>query len=118
MMKFQIRLNFLEKDVVCQYRGVHCRFLDPNLYIRPSMQVNAMIKKTLITAMALASTIACSLPADSRGIVSGNVAKDNIQKVNNNVHWYTSLGQAEEAARQQDKMVLWIHMIGQMEGAT
>ncbi len=83
------------------------------------MQVRSMFKKSFILAVAIASTLAGSLPANAaKGLISGSVAKDNIEKVNSNVHWYTSLGQAEETARQQNKMVLWVHMIGQMEGAT
>ncbi|SRR5579885_3187217 len=53
-----------------------------------------------------------------KGIIPGYVAKDNIEKVNNEIHWYTSLNQAEDQARRENKMVLWVHMIGQMDGAT
>jgi len=81
-----------------------------------------MIKKTLIFALALAS-LTLPLRAEakqmsSNRLIQGSVAKDNINRVNSSIHWNTSLYQALDQARRENKMVLWVQMIGQMSGST
>lgn len=81
-----------------------------------------MIKQTLISALALAS-LTLSLPAEAKPMMStrliqGSVAKENIDRVNSNIRWNTSLYPALEQARRENKMVLWVQMIGQMSGST
>ncbi len=78
-----------------------------------------MLKKSLALAMAVASTVSmASADAKTARFLEGSVAKENIDRVNNNIHWNTSLYQALDQARREDKMVLWIQMIGQMSGST
>ena len=81
-----------------------------------------MIKQILILTLALAS-LSVPLQVDAKpmaahGIIEGSVAKDNICRVNNDIHWNTNLSQALDQARRENKMVLWIQMIGQMSGST
>ncbi len=81
-----------------------------------------MIKKTLILVLALAS-VTLPLPAEAKPMsstrfIQGSVAKENIARVNNNIHWNTSLYQALDQGRRENKMVLWVQMIGQMSGST
>jgi hypothetical protein len=85
-----------------------------------------MINKTLIVALALAS-LTLPLRAEAKQMsklmssnrfIQGSVAKENIDRVNSSVQWNTSLYPALEQARRENKMVLWVQMIGQMSGST
>jgi hypothetical protein len=81
-----------------------------------------MVRKSVVVAIAaITATIAfaASAPAqNNRQLLPGHVAKENITKVNSEIHWNTSLNSSLEQARQSHKMVLWLHMIGKMDGAT
>lgn len=56
--------------------------------------------------------------AASKKLLPGYVAKENIDRVNKQIDWHTSLGTAQNKARQEGKMILWVQMIGKMDGAT
>ncbi|MDZ4834262.1 MAG: hypothetical protein SGJ27_10845 [Candidatus Melainabacteria bacterium] len=81
-----------------------------------------MIRKTLFLALALAAVnVPLSVeakPMSSNRFIQGSVAKENINRVNSSIHWNTSLNQALDQARRENKMVLWVQMIGQMSGST
>lgn len=51
-------------------------------------------------------------------LLSGQIAANNVDKLTKSIHWYTSLSQAEAAAQRQNKMIVWVHMLGQLNGAT
>lgn len=51
-------------------------------------------------------------------LVPGYVAKNKIQQVATGIEWNTDLKAAEDKAKESNKMILWINMIGKMEGAT
>jgi hypothetical protein len=51
-------------------------------------------------------------------LVPGYVAKNKIEQVSTGIEWNTDLKAAEEKAKSANKMILWINMIGKMEGAT
>jgi len=77
-----------------------------------------MVKKVFALALALASTFSLTAADAKSPILDGNVAKQNIDKVNGNVYWNRSLAQAADQARRENKMILWVQMIGQMSGST
>jgi hypothetical protein len=70
----------------------------------------------------VASTVLLSAsPAAFAGngdFVPSTEASRNAHVVTTGVHWYTTLEDAQTAAKKQGKLVLWIHMLGTMEGAT
>ncbi len=79
-----------------------------------------MVRKSVVAIAAITATIAfaASAPAQNRNLLPGHVAKENITKVNSEIHWNRSLNEALAEARASHKMVLWLHMIGKMDGAT
>jgi hypothetical protein len=72
------------------------------------------------TALLLASAILLAIPAESRApsVLSGQVAHDRITYLTGTIPWYTSLGQAEESARHQGKLIFWMQMLGSITGGT
>ena len=78
-----------------------------------------MLKTALALSLAALAGFASCIPALAKPqVLPGYVAKDNIQQVNEGIKWHTSLPEAESEARRQGKMVLWIQMLGKMDGAT
>ncbi len=59
-----------------------------------------------------------AMMAKTTPILPANVAKANIQKVTSNIRWHTNLNSALAQAQREKKMVLWIHMIGSVDGST
>lgn len=51
-------------------------------------------------------------------LMPGGEAKENIQKVTSEIRWHSNLNSALAQAHRQNKMVLWVHMIGNLSGAT
>ena len=68
--------------------------------------------------LALASYGALPARPQALGIVSGQVAHDRINKLTSQIYWHNSLYQAEDVARREGKMVLWLHMLGDIKGDT
>ncbi len=82
-----------------------------------------MIKKILLSMLVLTSFTSVPGRVDAKSMahsrmIEGSVAKENIDRVNSDIRWNTSLYQALEQARRENKMVLWVQMIGQMSGST
>lgn len=79
-----------------------------------------MVRKSVAAIAAITATIAfaAATPAQNKNLLPGYVAKENINRVNSEIQWTTNLNQALAEARQSNKMVLWLHMIGKMDGAT
>lgn len=70
----------------------------------------------LATFVALCCSM--SLVEAKPKVLPGHVAKSNVQEVNSKIKWHTNLNSALGQAKREGKMVLWIHMIGKVDGAT
>ena len=80
-----------------------------------------MIRKIVFGLTALAGLAMVAAPgadAESRILIPGNVAAQNINRVNANVRWHSNYNAALDEARRTNKMVFWVHLVGDMEGAT
>jgi hypothetical protein len=80
-----------------------------------------MGKPEMIWVLLIITVLSMScLPANCQGIglVPGQVAHERVAQLTASMPWYKSLGEAEKAAYKQRKMVLWVHMLGDIKGAT
>jgi hypothetical protein len=50
--------------------------------------------------------------------VGGDEAAAATQWLTTHMKWQSDLAQAEAAAKKDGKLVFWVHMLGQMDGAT
>jgi len=70
----------------------------------------------------LAALLSCSLtspfsaPANTP-VISGQITHANIQKLNT-LSWYKSMGQAQSEAMRTGKMIFWLNILGEIDGAT
>jgi len=67
--------------------------------------------------LTLASTIAMqACYADS--FISGEDARRQVHLLSHEINWYTSLAEAKKAARAQNRLIFWVHMLGHIDGKT
>ena len=71
----------------------------------------------LLLCLVQAAWAPCSV-AEQLTVVPAETANKQSYITNKGINWYTSLEQAEAEAKKQGKLVLWLHMLGTMDGAT
>ena len=69
----------------------------------------------LIAAVCIANT---SPSFAGPQLMSGNVTQNNVAQLTSQIQWHQSLPQAEYQAQRDGKMVFWMHMLGNLSGAT
>jgi hypothetical protein len=69
--------------------------------------------------LALLSSIAffCT-PVIGADLSNGDQNLRNVQNLTSDINWYTGLPQAEWEAQREGKLVFWVHMLGNLSGAT
>lgn len=70
-----------------------------------------------LLALTVASLSPLSDAAPLR-MVSGEEALQRVRTLTTEIPWYTSLSKAQTIARQQDKPIFWVHMLGPLNGLT
>jgi hypothetical protein len=77
------------------------------------------------TKALIAATVLCTAgfgllnqPAHAEKLLEGQVCEANVHKLTSEIDWYKSLHKAESAASEQGKLILWVHMVGKIDGAT
>ena len=83
------------------------------------------------TLLALAASLAILAPAEAgdrkekkssvptKGTAeNGQDVKKDVAVLTTAISWKTSLADAKELARKEGKMVFWMHMLGDLNGAT
>jgi len=81
-----------------------------------------MVKMRRLSLFAglLAGSFLLALPVlpQGMGLLPGQIAHDRVTQLTAKMPWYSSLYQAEESALHQNKMIFWVHMLGDIRGAT
>jgi hypothetical protein len=79
-----------------------------------------MKKRALLAAgLVIASTICSgSAPAGAEVVLQGAVCSERVHELTSNINWYNDLAAAEAQARQDGKLIFWMHMLGKIDGAT
>jgi hypothetical protein len=68
--------------------------------------------------LALATLLITGLSVRSAEVVTGDETFRHVTELTSQIHWYTGLAQAEYQAQREGKLVLWLHMLGDLSGAT
>jgi hypothetical protein len=53
---------------------------------------------------------------DAGAVLPSGVVEKRVEKLNDKIHWYTSLDDATAAAKEQKRPLLWIHLLGDIDG--
>ncbi|MFN8655794.1 MAG: hypothetical protein U0105_05610 [Candidatus Obscuribacterales bacterium] len=70
----------------------------------------------LFMATAIVGTTSPAFAA--KELLQGEVCEANVHKLTTEIDWYTNLKKAEKTAAEQNKLILWVHMVGKIDGAT
>jgi hypothetical protein len=79
-----------------------------------------MLRRLQFLTLSLALILSASAtvkPACAQ-MVRGTEARTNVDRLTSDVHWFSNLRDAEDSGRQKDKPILWMHMLGKIDGAT
>ncbi len=80
-----------------------------------------MQKRVRTSILAIALTIGISsIPSTTSAspVLSGQVCSENVGKLTSEISWSRSLEDVQAEATKQNKLVLWIHMVGKLDGFT
>lgn len=76
-------------------------------------------KKVLAgTVLACSFLISPPVPVQAEKVLQGEVCSERVHELTSNVQWFKNLHKAEDAAREQGKLIFWLHMVGKIDGAT
>jgi len=77
-------------------------------------------KSLLLVSALLEMTLASGpcLSANTPGYVLGDTAQQQVTKLTSEIHWYEDLNQAKQQAQHQNKLIVWIQILGRIDGAT
>ncbi|HEY9870044.1 MAG TPA: hypothetical protein V6D08_12835 [Candidatus Obscuribacterales bacterium] len=75
-----------------------------------------LVAVALILGTALGGLIAPD--ASAQPVIPGHVAKTRVDRLTGEIKWHDSLPDALAEARREGKLVFWVHMLGQIDGAT
>lgn len=71
-----------------------------------------------------AAAVAClalplpALAAEAIAVLPGSAAQTQSKIVCSKINWLTSLDAAKEQAKKEHKLIVWIHMLGNIDGFT
>ena len=54
----------------------------------------------------------------AKAVLSGEICSANVQKLTSEMTWYKSLSKAEADAEREGKLIVWVHMLGKIDGST
>jgi hypothetical protein len=65
--------------------------------------------------------LASSAPAktvtrDAGATVLGSTVKQKVDRLNEKITWLKSLDEAKQVAEENNKPILWVHMLGEIDG--
>jgi hypothetical protein len=69
----------------------------------------------LFAVIMAASWVPAAPPAPK---IPSEVVEKQVNKLTRKVHWYDSLDEAREKAKKENKLVLWLHALGDLDGTT
>ena len=57
-------------------------------------------------------------PLGAAPVLTGEVCDVRVHQLTSQIDWYDNLHKAEAEAQKQGKLIFWMHMLGQIDGAT
>lgn len=75
-------------------------------------------RHAMITILVLSGLLLSNPAARAEKVLEGQVCEANVHKLTSEIEWNKSLHKAEKLAKDQNKLILWIHMVGKIDGAT
>ena len=68
--------------------------------------------------MALSLWLIVPQPASAEKVLSGAVCQDRVSRLTRDIQWQNDFDSACEQAKEKKKLILWVNMVGKLEGDT
>ncbi len=82
------------------------------------LEITMLKSKKFLEFCAILLSIIFSQAAYAEKVIPGAVCSVQSHKLSTEIEWYKSLSKAKDAAQQEGKLIVWIHMVGKIDGAT
>jgi hypothetical protein len=76
---------------------------------------NRLSAGLLLVALAAVPWVPAAPPNPT---LPSEAVERQVKKLTRKVHWYDSLDEAREKAKKENKLVLWLHALGDLDGET
>jgi len=57
-------------------------------------------------------------PASAQRVVPSYESQQRVSRLTSEIHWYHQLADAQRDAEREGKLIFWVQMLGQIDGAT
>jgi len=54
----------------------------------------------------------------AKEVLSGEICSARVHQLTSEVNWFKSLNKAEDEAARSGKLIVWVHMLGKIDGST
>ena len=81
-------------------------------------QVTKYMRRGQSVLLASLFTLSIAAPSSLGAGVNGVEQRAKVTELTRQITWFDNMNQALACARQRGKPLVWIHMLGKMEGAT
>ncbi|MEZ4486415.1 MAG: hypothetical protein R3F51_02465 [Cyanobacteriota/Melainabacteria group bacterium] len=68
--------------------------------------------------VALSLWLTVPQPASAEKVLSGAVCQDRVSRLTRDIQWQNDFDSACEQAKEKKKLILWVNMVGKLEGDT
>ena len=68
--------------------------------------------------VALSLWLTVPQPASAEKVLSGAVCQDRVSRLIRDIQWQNDFDSACEQAKEKKKLILWVNMVGKLEGDT
>jgi hypothetical protein len=76
------------------------------------------IKSTLALALSAATIALLNQTSLANGIIPAQEAETQAKLAKYSINWINSLPEAQQKAKQEHKPILWLHVLGNIDGFT
>jgi len=66
----------------------------------------------------LLALLAQSPAQAAKQVLSGEVCSEKVHQLTSDLTWYKNLSKAEDEASREGKLIVWVHMLGKIDGST
>lgn len=83
------------------------------------MNIKRRTKAVIVSQLALCFSLAyCATEARAEKVLSGQVCSERVHNLTQELSWQHNLKDALSQAKTDNKLVVWIHMLGKIDGDT
>lgn len=72
----------------------------------------------LLIVLGFSGSALCPPEALAERVLSGHVSAARVEKLTSEIDWQRSLKNAKQKAAEEGKLIVWVHMVGKIDGAT